>query len=137
MQSNTGKSILDLLKELQSPTNDLRNAAENQIKTMRQSHAMPLLQQLSQTIVAPNAASDNLSETVLACILLKKYYLDKRREEQECEQIGAKEIKELKAGLTQSLDFGAQPMNLLRKKAELITKLHKLDESFGELVGQV
>lgn len=43
MQSNTGKSTLDLLKELQSPTNDLRNAAEAQIKTMRQQHAMPLL----------------------------------------------------------------------------------------------
>jgi hypothetical protein len=50
MQSS-GKSLIDLLKDLQSPNNDTRNAAEAQVKSLRAEQAMLFLQQLCQIVV--------------------------------------------------------------------------------------
>lgn len=73
----------------------------------------------------------------LACILLKKYFLDDRPEEADCEQISLEEVAALKQRLKETLDVGAEPMNLLRRKAEIICKLHKKEGSYDELQQQL
>jgi hypothetical protein len=70
----------------------------------------------------------------LACILLKKFYLDERPEEKDFEQITLGDVSLLKQLITTNLDVANEPMNLLRRKAEIICKLHKKEESYGELV---
>ena len=44
------------------------------------------------------------------------------------------QFKALKVAIKDSLNFESDPFNLLRRKAEIICKLHKKDESYGELV---
>ena len=70
----------------------------------------------------------------MACILLKKFYLDERPEEKDFEQITLGDVSLLKQLITTNLDVANEPMNLLRRKAEIICKLHKKEESYGELV---
>jgi hypothetical protein len=78
-----------------------------------------------------------MNDKVLGCVLLKKYYLDDRNEEKEMEQITAAQVATLKVAMRESLNFEAEPFNLLRRKAEIICKLHKKEESYGELVQQI
>ena len=70
----------------------------------------------------------------MACILLKKFYLDERPEEKELEQITLGDVSQLKQLIGTNLDIANEPMNLLRRKGEIICKLHKKEESYGELV---
>ena len=70
----------------------------------------------------------------MACILLKKFYLDERPEEKDFEQITLGDVSLLKQLIGTNLDVANEPMNLLRRKAEIICKLHKKEESYGELV---
>lgn len=50
------------------------------------------------------------------------------------EQITGEEISMLKQKLKDSLQIEVEPMNLLRRKAEIICKLHRREESYGELL---
>lgn len=43
----------------------------------------------------------------------------------------------LKQVFKDSINFEQEPKSLLRRKAEIICKLHKRDESYGELVQYV
>lgn len=79
--------VVQTLKDLQSPSNDTRSNAENQLTQMRQAQAQDLLQGLLALVVAAEAGQD--TEKALACVLFKKYYLDDRKEEKECQQITA------------------------------------------------
>lgn len=80
------------------------------------------------------AGGDVATQKLLACILLKKFYLDDRPEDKEFEQITLGDVLQLKQLIGANLDVANEPMNLLRRKAEIICKLHKKEESYGELV---
>ena len=80
------------------------------------------------------AGGEIATQKLLACILLKKFYLDERVEEKELEQITLGDVSQLKQLIGANLDISNEPMNLLRRKAEIICKLHKKEESYGELV---
>ncbi len=80
------------------------------------------------------AGGEIATQKLLACILLKKFYLDERVEEKELEQITLGDVSQLKQLIAANLDISNEPMNLLRRKAEIICKLHKKEESYGELV---
>jgi len=133
MQANSIPNIGQILADMQSSKNDARLKAENDLKTLRSSFARELFSQLSIFIHSPTG-SDIATQKLLACILLKKFYLDERPEEKELEQITLSDVTQLKQVIKSNLDITNEPMNLLRRKAEIICKLHKKEESYGELV---
>ena len=63
-------------------------------------------------------------------MLLKKTYLDNRLEEKELYQLNAEEVQGLKNTIGQSINFD-QPLNLLKKKSEIICKLYKKTEEYN------
>ena len=57
--------------------------AESRIKEMRATNANELLSALANFIAHNDLSSEFLNDKVLACVLLKKYYLDDRQEEKD------------------------------------------------------
>ena len=74
--------------------------------------------------------------TAMACLLLKKFFLDARKSEEHLEQLSLEDIGQMK-GAFQALLNMEEPMNLLRRKAEILCKLHSKAESYAELVQQL
>jgi len=71
----------------------------------------------------------------MACLLLKKLFLDDRKSEQELEQLSAEDIAQMKGVFTSLLSMGnieAEPMSLLRRKAEILCKIHRKQETYVE-----
>ena len=97
---------------------------------MRAEQARALFAGLVEVI--ESAANPELKP--ITCLLLKKYYLDGRAEEEPLEQLTLDDISALKQRMKSTLNFDTEPMSLLRRKAEIICKLHKKEESYGELV---
>ena len=71
--------------------------------------------------------------TALACLLLKKLFLDERKSEEELEQLSSDDIAQMKTIFKQILNM-EEPMSLLKRKAEILCKLHRKEESYAELV---
>jgi len=117
---------------MQGANNELRQQAEAQLKTMRAAQAKALFSSICEVI-----QSGDVTVKPLACVLLKKFYLDGRAEEAELEQITLDEVRALKQMLKDTLDIANEPFNILRRKAEIICKCHKQEESYGELVVQM
>jgi hypothetical protein len=61
----------------------------------------------------------------MGSFILKKFYLDKRTEEEGLWQLSPEEFRLLKDQLLQSIDFTTQPMNLLKKKAEIVCSCYR------------
>jgi hypothetical protein len=130
-QQNTAQ----VLKDLQSPQNETRQQAEASLTQMRQQQATQLLEEFVGLATGSIEASD--AERALACVLLKKYFLDDRKEEQALQQITAEQATVTKGAFKQSLNFGGDSLHLLRRKAEVICKLHRREESYGEIVQEI
>ena len=124
--------VVQCLQAMQGADNEARKQAEEQIKALRSEQAKILLAGFTEVIFSAEA---NLKP--LACLLLKKFFLDDRKEEAELEQITLEEVSLIKQKLKDSLDVASEPMNLLRRKAEIICKLYKRAGSYGGLVEQV
>ena len=61
----------------------------------------------------------------LCCVLLKKYFLDLRAKA----ELSAADLEQLKSAIESSLDFEAQPMVLLKRKGDVLSKIYtKLDK---------
>ena len=67
---------------------------------------------------------------------MKKYFLDDRAEERDMEQLKAEDFVGLRQNIGGSLNF-EHPLDLLRRKSEIICKLHKKDGSYAELIQQL
>jgi len=52
-------------------------------------------------------------------------------------QITAEQATVTKNAFKQSLNFGTDSLHLLRRKAEVICKLHRREESYGEIVQEI
>lgn len=65
--------------------------------------------------------------------MLKKLFLDGRKEEETFAQLDAAQITALKNQFKSSMDL-EEPTGLLRAKAQIICKLHKKEESYAEVV---
>ena len=75
------------------------------------------------------------STTAMACLLLKKLFLDERKSEQELEQLTEEDITQMKRVFTSLLSMAnmeAEPMSLLRRKAEILCKLHRKQETYAD-----
>lgn len=126
-------AIFQVIQNLQSNLNEVRTQAETTLKQMRAEQARALFSGLVEVI----ESAGNPELKPITCLLLKKYYLDGRAEEESLEQLTLDDISALKQRIKGTLNFEAEPMNLLRRKAEIICKLHKKEESYGELVQQM
>lgn len=69
--------------------------------------------------------------------MLKKFFLDDRKEEENCSKLSNDELRQLREALNKSIDITSEPSNLLRRKAEIICKIHKKEESYGELISHL
>ena len=76
---------------------------------------------------------DKVDESSLACVLIKKYYLDGREEEKTFEQLTNEDLIALKLTITALLDL-EEPLSLLRSKAEIICNIHDKLKTWGEIV---
>jgi hypothetical protein len=76
----------------QGTDNEARKQAEEQIKSLRSTQAKVLLSSFCEIIFTPAQTEQDSNLKPLACLLLKKFYLDERPEEKDFEQITADEI---------------------------------------------
>jgi hypothetical protein len=90
------------------------------------------MKELVEIVVSSEGGND--AEKALACVMFKKYYLDDRKEEKALEQITPQQVAEAKAALKASLNFTQDNLHLLRRKAEILCKFHRREESHAELV---
>lgn len=69
----------------------------------------------------------------MAAMILKKFFLDKRKEEEGLWQLSADEFRQLKDFVLASIDFN-QPMLFLKKKADIICACYREIENYPELI---
>ena len=123
--------MTQLMESLKSADNNVRTQAEAQLTTLRQTRPRDLYQGFMSVIQA--GTLENSQTTSLACLLLKKFFLDERKSEENLEQLTADDISQMKAAFGQLLKM-EEPISLLRRKAEIICKLHKRADSYPELI---
>ena len=123
--------MTQLMDSLKSADNNVRTQAEAQLATLRQSRPRDLYQGFMNVIQA--GTLENIQTTSLACLLLKKFFLDERKSEENLEQLTADDICQMKAAFHSLLKM-EEPISLLRRKAEIICKLHKKANSYPELI---
>ena len=72
----------------------------------------------------------------MGALILKKFFLDKRKEEEGLWQLSKEEFRQLKDFMLGSIDF-SQPMHFLKKKADIITACYREIENYPELIQQL
>ena len=87
-----------------------------------------------QGLLQAIGASETITIRTLACILLKKFFLDDRAEEEHCPKLNPDDLKQLRTAIEQSIDMTNDPKTILRRKAEIICKIHKKQENYAELI---
>lgn len=113
-----------------SANNEQRQQAEAAIKTARATNGQGFLEQI---IVYTSSQNDD-QRVSFALILLKKLYLDDREEEKDQWQMSSDQITTLKNTVSASINFAADSINVLRKKAEIICKCFKKLETYEEMI---
>ena len=130
VQTVTPESMVGLLDGLKSADNSVRQQAEARVTELRASSARDLFQGFLSVIQAGQPDHQTIA---LACLLFKKFYLDDRKSEEGLEQLNAEDITLTKNTFKQLLNM-EEPMSLLRRKAEVLCKVHRKEESYAELV---
>jgi len=65
----------------------------------------------------------------ISCVLFKKYFLDNQ------EGVNIDDYEQMRQAVMGSLDFKTQPMLLLKRKGDLISKIYMLQNKNEELLG--
>ena len=82
-------------------------------------------------------SQETLTYRLLACLLLKKLFLDDRAEEKECVQLTPEDLMQLRDAIEKSIDMQNDPNNFLRRKAEILCKIHKKLGTYAELIAKL
>ena len=127
------QQVLEILVNLKEADNAKRNQAEALLKQLRSQQAQTLFAGLHQIISANNIENQN---QIMGAVILKKFFLDKRKEEEGLWQLSNEEFRQLKDFMLGSIDF-SQPMLFLKKKADIITACYREIESYPELIQQL
>jgi hypothetical protein len=104
----------NLLQDILGADNTNRQRAETELNNQRASNPGSLLQ-----LFIGNMASDKVEVAQISCVLFKKYFLD------NTEGVNPGDYEQMLQAVMQSLDF-KQPMLLLKRKGDLISKLFML-----------
>jgi hypothetical protein len=70
----------------------------------------------------------------MAAMLLKKLFVDKRKEEEGMWQLAGDDYMQLKNAITGSLDFVNTTVSNLRRKADLVCACYKESKNYTELI---
>lgn len=76
------QEILQVLSNLKEADNAVRNQAEGALKLLRSSQPQQLFASLHQIITTPVADPSHIQNQVMGAVILKKFYLDKRNDEE-------------------------------------------------------
>ena len=131
MQTSTNtEEIFSHLTNMSNPKNEIRQSAEAALAQLREKSARPLYEGLMQVICTK---ASEINQCSLACVLIKKFYLDERQSEISLEQLNKEDLIQMKEAISGQMDL-TQPMSLLRRKAEILCKLHHKLETYSEIV---
>lgn len=113
----------NLLQEVLDANNTVRQRAEGELNTQRKQNPAALLQ-----LFVANLKNENEAVSQISCVLFKKYFLD------ESEGVNPDDYEQMKKAVLESLDFTSQSLLTLKRKAELLAKIFKLQEQSEELL---
>ena len=114
-----------LITQLMSAQNDERKNAESTLRDRRTTDGQGLLNGLVSYI---NDRSRNEQEAGFASIILKKQFLDDRKEEEGLWQPTGDELNRIKSEISTGLEFETSSRLLLKRRADIISKCYsKLD----------
>ena len=105
----------NLLQDILGHDNSARQRAETELNTQRTSNPAALLQ-----LFISNMRSDKVEVAQISCILFKKYFLD------NSEGISTADYEMMKQAVMDSLDFKTQPILLLKRKGDVLSKIFSL-----------
>ena len=100
-----------------------RQRAEAELTSQRTANPAALLQ-----LFVGNLKNDNVETAQMSCIMFKKYFLD------NTEGVNPNDFDQMRVAVLESLDFKTQPMVLLKRKGDLISKIFMLQEKSEELL---
>ena len=112
-----------MLQEVLDANNTVRQRAEGELNTQRKQNPAALLQ-----LFVANLKNENEAVSQISCVLFKKYFLD------ESEGVNPDDYEQMKKAVLESLDFTSQSLLTLKRKAELLAKIFKLQEQSEELL---
>lgn len=122
--------ITQIVDNCLAASNEARQQSEVAIKTSRAENGEQFLQALLKYAVAQ--ADD--AKAMFAFLLLKKLYLDDRQEEDGLWKPNNEQITILKNAVSESINFEANSINLLKRKAEVICKCFRKLETYDEMI---
>ena len=127
--------IQNIIAGISSGDNTQRQAMEQTMKEKRAANGQELLTHLTQFVLEKGSVEGpDQEQATLAALLLKKQFLDDRKEEEGLWQVNKDQIAELKTTMSQSLNFKVQSKQLLKRKADLICKCYRKLESYDEMI---
>ena len=105
----------NILADIMNTDITVLQRAEAELSTHRASNSGALLQ-----LFISNLKNDKVEVAQMACVLLKKYFLD------NTENVNENNFEDIKNAVTASVDTTNQPMLLLKRKGDLISKVFML-----------
>ena len=113
----------NLLSDILGQDNTVRQRAETELNNQRTANPAALL-----SLFISNMRSEQLEIAQISCILFKKYFLD------NSEGISATDYEQMKQAVMESLDFKTQPLLLLKRKGDVLSKIFSLQGKNEELL---
>lgn len=113
----------NLLSEVLDANNTIRQRAEGELNAQRQQNPANLLQ-----LFVSNLKNEKEDISQISCVLFKKYFLD------DGEGVNPDDYEQMKKAVLESLDFSTQSLLTLKRKADLLAKIFKLQEQSEQLL---
>lgn len=113
----------NILEAILGHDNTARQRAETELNNTRTSNPGALLQ-----LFTSNLKSEKVEVAQMSCILFKKYFLD------NAEGVSPEDLDQMLQVVMDSLDFQTQPLILLRRKGDIISKIFSLQNKNEELL---
>ena len=111
----TKMETTNIIKDLLNADNTTRKRAETQLNESRTSNPGALMQ-----LFMSNMRSAETEVAMISCVLFKKYFLD------NSEGITQGDYEQMKQAVMDSLDFKSQPILLLKRKGDVLSKIFSL-----------
>ena len=113
----------NLLQDILGADNTSRQRAETELNNQRAQNPAALL-----ALFMSNMRSEKIEIAQISCILFKKYFLD------NSEGIAIGDYEQMKQAVMDSLDFKSQPLVLLKRKGDVLSKIFSLQDKNEELL---
>ena len=113
----------NLLEAILGHDNTARQRAETELNNTRTSNPGALLQ-----LFTANLKSEKVEVAQISCVLFKKYFLD------NAEGVSSADFDQMLQVVMDSLDFETQPLILLRRKGDIISKIYSLQNKNEDLL---